>query len=80
MDSMLHWHGTGGSSLFPAVALSHWCFSRRNGTGQRHLRPDWSSGVVNAVGFSADGKIVFAAAGEPGMFGEVRLFNVWTAH
>ncbi len=33
-------------------------------------------GVVNDVGFSADGAILFAAAGEPGLFGEVRLFNV----
>lgn len=33
-------------------------------------------GVVNDVGFSADGGIVFTAAGEPGLFGEVRLFNV----
>ncbi len=32
-------------------------------------------GVVNDVGFSADGAIVFAASGEPGVFGEVRLFN-----
>ena len=33
-------------------------------------------GVVNDVGLSLDGTIVFAAAGEPGLFGEVRLFNV----
>ena len=33
-------------------------------------------GVVNDVGFSADGRILFAAAGEPGLFGEVRLFNL----
>jgi WD40 repeat protein len=32
-------------------------------------------GSVNDVGFSADGQTVFAAAGEPGLFGEVRLFQ-----
>jgi WD40 repeat protein len=33
-------------------------------------------GSVNAVLFSADGSQLFAAAGEPGMFGEVRQWNV----
>lgn len=33
-------------------------------------------GVANEVGFSANGEIVFVSAGEPGLFGEVRLFNV----
>lgn len=33
-------------------------------------------GVMNDVGFSADANMAFVAAGEPGVFGEVRLFNV----
>ena len=33
-------------------------------------------GSVNAVGFTADGKLLAAAAGEPALFGEVRLWNV----
>lgn len=33
-------------------------------------------GVANDVGFSANGEVVFVAAGEPGLFGEVRLFHV----
>ena len=33
-------------------------------------------GNVNAVVFSADGAQLFAAAGEPGLFGEVRQWNV----
>lgn len=33
-------------------------------------------GVMNDVGFSPDASSVFVAAGEPGVFGEVRLFNV----
>ncbi len=32
-------------------------------------------GIANDVGFSANGEIIFVAAGEPGVFGEVRLFN-----
>jgi WD40 repeat protein len=33
-------------------------------------------GHVNSLAFSADGKHLFAAAGEPGLFGEVRQWNV----
>lgn len=33
-------------------------------------------GVVNDVGLSTDGSLAFGAAGEPGLFGEVRLFKV----
>ena len=33
-------------------------------------------GVVNDVGFSHDSSSLFAAAGEPGLFGEVRFFRV----
>src|SRR6185503_18273392 len=33
-------------------------------------------GHVNALAFSADGKHLFAAAGEPGLSGEVRQWNV----
>lgn len=33
-------------------------------------------GSVNAVAFSRDGKLLAAAAGEPGLFGEVRLWDV----
>lgn len=38
------------------------------------------SGNVNGVGFSADGAWLFAAAGEPGLFGELTLWNTadWT--
>ena len=38
------------------------------------------SGNVNAVGFSADGRLLFAAAGEAGLFGELTLWNTadWT--
>ncbi len=38
------------------------------------------TGQVNDVGFSADGKTLFAAAGEPGLFGETTLWNTadWT--
>lgn len=42
----------------------------------KSARPTELRGVVNDVGFSADSTIVFAAAGEPGLFGEVRLFKV----
>ena len=33
------------------------------------------SGHVNEVGYTRDGSTLFAAAGEPGLFGELRLFN-----
>jgi hypothetical protein len=33
-------------------------------------------GNVNAVAFSSDGRWLIAAAGEPGLFGEARLWNV----
>jgi hypothetical protein len=33
------------------------------------------SGNVNGVGFSADGTLLFAAAGEAGLFGELSLWN-----
>ena len=33
------------------------------------------AGNVNSVGFSADGSLLFAAAGEPGLFGEL---SVWS--
>jgi WD40 repeat protein len=38
------------------------------------------SGSVNGVGFSADGAVLFAAAGEAGLFGELTLWNTadWT--
>ena len=36
------------------------------------------SGNVNAVGFYADGGLLFAAAGEPGLFGELTLWNTGT--
>lgn len=34
------------------------------------------SGPVNAVSFSTDGAVLVAAAGEPGLFGEIRLWSV----
>jgi WD40 repeat protein len=38
------------------------------------------AGAVHAVGFSADGSMLFAAGGEPGLFGELTLWNTadWT--
>jgi hypothetical protein len=38
------------------------------------------SGNVNAIGFSSDGSVLFAAAGEPGLFGELTFWNTadWT--
>jgi WD40 repeat protein len=38
------------------------------------------SGNVNAIGFSGEGSTLFAAAGEPGLFGELTLWNTadWT--
>jgi WD40 repeat protein len=38
------------------------------------------AGSVNAVGFSADGSVLFAAAGEAGLFGELTLWSTadWT--
>ena len=33
-------------------------------------------GRINAVGFPHDGSRLVAAAGEPGVFGEVRLWNM----
>jgi len=33
-------------------------------------------GNVNAVSFSKDGQLLLGAAGEPGLFGEVRLFSI----
>ncbi|MSU35744.1 MAG: hypothetical protein EXS36_11685 [Pedosphaera sp.] len=35
-------------------------------------------GAVNSVVFSADGQFVFAGAGEPGLFGEIRQWNAAT--
>lgn len=34
------------------------------------------SGNVNAVSFSSDGRLLVVAAGEPGLFGEVSIWNV----
>ncbi len=34
------------------------------------------AGNVNAVSFSSDGRLLIVAAGEPGLFGEVSLWNV----
>ena len=36
---------------------------------------DGMTGNVNDVGFSADGEILFAAAGEPGLYGQLSLFS-----
>jgi WD40 repeat protein len=38
------------------------------------------SGNVNAIGFSGDGSLLYAAAGEPGLFGELTFWNTadWT--
>ena len=36
---------------------------------------DGLAGNVNAVGFSADGSVLFAASGEPGLFGELTLWD-----
>jgi hypothetical protein len=38
------------------------------------------SGNVNAIGFSSDGSVLFGAAGEPGLFGELTFWNTadWT--
>lgn len=36
------------------------------------------TGNVNDVGFSADGEILFAAAGEPGLYGQLGLFSTKT--
>src|SRR5580704_4818742 len=38
------------------------------------------SGNVNAIGFSGEGSTLFTAAGEPGLFGELTLWNTadWT--
>jgi WD40 repeat protein len=33
------------------------------------------TGNVNDIGFSADGKLLFAAAGEPGLYGQLTLFS-----
>jgi hypothetical protein len=48
---------------------------RENGT-QRLAKLIGHRGNVNAVLFSADGSQLLAAAGEPGLFGEVRQWNV----
>jgi WD40 repeat protein len=48
---------------------------RENGT-QRAATLSGHRGNVNAVLFSANGSQLFAAAGEPGLFGEVRQWNV----
>jgi hypothetical protein len=41
---------------------------------------DGLAGNVNAVGYSADGSMLFTAGGEPGLFGELTLWNTndWT--
>ncbi|MBD3675568.1 MAG: hypothetical protein HUJ26_18815 [Planctomycetaceae bacterium] len=39
---------------------------------------DGMTGNVNDVGFSADGEILFAAAGEPGLYGQLGLFSTDT--
>jgi len=36
---------------------------------------DGPGGHINDVGFSRDGSVLFAAGGEPGLFGEVRLLD-----
>jgi WD40 repeat protein len=60
----------GGESL--TLALSQ----GEKGPGKAARELSGLRGVVNDVGFSTDGNVVFTAAGEPGLFGEVRLFNV----
>ncbi len=65
--------GYGSVSILSAAGLS--------GSGQAPLKTlNGLSGAVNAVGFSADGSLLFAAAGEPGLFGELTLWNTddWT--
>lgn len=52
-----------------------------SGPGRKPFeRLEGPSGHVNDVGFSADGSLLFAAAGEAGLFGEVTLWNTadWT--
>ena len=43
-------------------------------TARRKL--DGLRGRANAVGFSRDGALVWAAGGEPGLFGELKVWNV----
>ncbi|HLQ46941.1 MAG TPA: c-type cytochrome domain-containing protein, partial [Planctomycetaceae bacterium] len=66
------WAATSDTSGSLTLALSQG--ERGPGRAVRELMG--IRGVVNDVGFSADSSIVFAAAGEPGLFGEVRLFKV----
>ncbi len=39
-------------------------------------RLDGLRGRANAIGFSPDGALVWAAGGEPGLFGELKIWNV----
>ncbi len=62
---------SGNEALALALALS----PRERGPDKPIRQLSGLRGVMNDVGFAVDANMVFVAAGEPGVFGEVRLFN-----
>ena len=63
------------SSTGNAVALARYGEVELQLSGQTHLLTG-HRGSVNAVSFSDDGEWLVAGAGEPGLFGEARIWNV----
>jgi len=65
---------------FVAVAKYREVEIQNSTTGKTVSKLTGHSGTVTKVGFSADGKLLFAACGETGIFGEVRLWKTadWT--
>ncbi|RLT08888.1 MAG: hypothetical protein DWI21_07070 [Planctomycetota bacterium] len=66
----------GGVDAFSGNAALTLALSPRERGPDKSVQPlSGLRGVMNDVGFSADASMVFVAAGEPGVFGEVRLFK-----
>jgi len=66
----------GGVETFSGNGAVTLALSTRERGTNKDIRPlSGLRGVMNDVGFSSDASLVFVAAGEPGVFGEVRLFK-----
>ena len=66
----------GGVEAFSGNAALTLAFSPKESGPDKAMRQlPGLRGVINDVGFAADASMVFVAAGEPGVFGEARLFK-----
>lgn len=66
----------GGVEMFSGNAAFTLALSQRERGPDKSIRQlPGLRGVMNDVGFSTDANMAFVAAGEPGVFGEVRLFK-----